>query len=355
MSRPRTTRLGLVFAVGSLAILGACGGSSPSATTESIPTESSLIEPSTTTTIPIALNPLTGEPAADETILSRPAMVVKIDNHPKALPQFGINQADIIFEENVEKLTRFAAVFHSQGSDPVGPIRSGRFQDINLLGSFNKPLFVWSGGNPKVSAAIHKSDLVDLSYTVANKDGGYKRDNSRVGPHDLFAETSKLWTLAPDGSGPPPQQFTYRSASDAVPLSAQKVAGLKLSMDGVKVQWDWNATDQAFVRLQNNKPHLDPEDVQLNVHNVVILEVEYTNSYSPTSKTLGSGKVTVFTSGVAIAGTWERSNRLIPFTLKDLSGAIIRLTPGRTFVEVARADKTAIIAEGIDPDEVKYP
>lgn len=355
MSRLRSPRLGFVIAAGSLAVLAACGGSSPSVTSESVPTESSLVEPSTTTTVPIVVNPLTGEPATDESILSRSAMAVKIDNHPKALPQFGINQADIIFEENVEKLTRFAAVFHSQGSDPVGPIRSGRFQDINLLGSFNKPLFVWSGGNPKVSSAIGKSDLVDLSYTVANKDGGYKRDNSRVGPHDLFAETSKLWTLAPDGSGPPPQQFTYRSASDAVPTSAQKVAGVKVSMDGVKVQWDWNATDQTFVRLQNNKPHLDPEDVQLNVRNVVILEVEYTNSYSPTSKTLGSGKVTVFTSGVAIAGTWERSNRLIPFTLKDLSGAIIRLTPGRTFVEVARAEKAAIIAEGIDPAEVKYP
>lgn len=355
MSRHKSTRLGLVFAASSFVFLSACGGSSPTVTTESVPLESTVVEPSTTTTVPIVVNPLTGEPAADVSILSRPAMVVKIDNHPKAQPQMGINQADLIFEENVEKLTRFAAVFHSQGSDPVGPIRSGRFQDINLLGSLNKPLFVWSGGNPKVTSAIHKSDLVDLSYTVANKDGGFQRDNDRSAPHDLIAETSKLWTLAPDGSGPPPQQFVYRSASDAVPPSAQKVAGVKLSMDGVKVQWDWDATDQTFVRLQNDKPHLDTADVQLNVRNVIILEVEYTNSYSPTSKTLGSGKVTVFTEGVAIAGTWERSNRLIPFTLKDSSGAIIKLTPGRTFVEVARADKAALIADGVDPDEVKYP
>jgi hypothetical protein len=356
MSRLKTTRLGLVIAAGSLGILGACGGSSPSVTSDSVPTESSSVEPTTTTVaIQVVVNPLTGEPALDESILSRPAMVVKIDNHPKAQPQFGLNQADIIFEENVEKLTRFAAVFHSQGSDPVGPIRSGRFQDINLLGSLNKPLFVWSGGNPQVSKAIQKSDLVDLSYTVANKDGGFKRDSSREAPHNLIAETSKLWTLAPDGSGPPPPQFSYRSVSDAVPTSAQKVAGVKLSMDGVKVEWDWSATDQTFGRLQNDKPHVDSDGVQLNVRNVVILEVEYTNSYSPTSKTLGSGKVTVFTQGVAITGTWERSNRLIPFTLKDSVGAIIKLTPGRTFVEVARADKAAIIAEGIDPGEVKYP
>mgnify|MGYP001603753607 CR=1 FL=1 len=126
MSRLSSSRLGIVISVGSLAVLGACGGSSPSVTTESIPTESSLVEPSTTTTVPIVVNPLTGEPAADESILSRPAMVVKIDNHPKSLPQFGINQADNIFEENVEKLTRFAAVFHSQG----GAIRSDQFAAV---------------------------------------------------------------------------------------------------------------------------------------------------------------------------------------------------------------------------------
>lgn len=356
MSRFGLTRFSFVVAAGSLAIFGACGGSSPSATTDSVPTESSIVEQSTTTTtVPVVVNPLTGEPATDKSILSRPAMVVKIDNHPKSEPQFGLNQADIIFEENVEKLTRFAAVFHSQGSDPVGPIRSGRFQDINLLGSFNKPLFVWSGGNEKVTSAVRKSDLVDLSYTIANKNGGYQRDNNRAAPHDLFAETSKLWTLIPDGSGPPPQQFTYRSASDAVPTSAQKVAGVKVSMDGVKVEWNWSATDQTFVRSQNGKPHVDADKVQLNMRNVVILEVEYTRTYSPISKTLGSGKVTVFTGGVAITGTWERSNRLVPFTLKDSGGAIIKLTPGRTFVELARADKAAVIAEGVDPATVKYP
>ncbi|MEY3456304.1 MAG: hypothetical protein RLZZ48_777, partial [Actinomycetota bacterium] len=29
--------------------------------------------------------------------------------------------------------------------------------------------------------------------------------------------------------------------------------------------------------------------------------------------------------------------------------------PGQTFVEVARAGKTAIVAPGVDPETVKYP
>jgi hypothetical protein len=337
------------LSVSAFAVLAACSGSSSSSDTSG-----SVDTAVTETTVGVVVDPLTGLPNQDASTLDRPAMVVKIDNHPSARPQLGINQADIIFEENVEKLTRYAAVFHSQGSDPVGPIRSGRFQDINLVGSLNKPLFVWSGGNEKVSKAIKDSDLVDLSYTVANKDGGFGRDSDRSAPHNLIAETTKLWTLAPEGASAPQQQFAYRSASDANTSASKDVAGVKVSMDGVKVQWDWDKTTNEFIRIQDGTPVVDTEDVQLAVPNVVVLEVEYSNRYSPTSKTVGDGKAYIFTNGVVYEGTWSRETRLEPFTLKDSAGAVIKLTPGQTFVEVARAGKTAIVPVGTSPDDVKF-
>jgi hypothetical protein len=337
------------LSVSAFAVLAACSGSSSSSDTSG-----SVDTAVTETTVGVVVDPLTGLPNQDASTLDRPAMVVKIDNHPSARPQLGINQADIIFEENVEKLTRYAAVFHSQGSDPVGPIRSGRFQDINLVGSLNKPLFVWSGGNEKVSKAIKDSDLVDLSYTVANKDGGFGRDSDRSAPHNLIAETTKLWTLAPEGASAPQQQFAYRSASDANTSASKDVAGVKVSMDGVKVQWDWDKTTNEFIRIQDGTPVVDTEDVQLAVPNVVVLEVEYSNRYSPTSKTVGDGKAYIFTNGVVYEGTWSREDRLEPFTLKDSAGAVIKLTPGQTFVEVARAGKTAIVPVGTSPDDVKF-
>ena len=347
----RSLIFGSIVATSMLA-LAACGGSSGSSSSAISAVEDTTVV--TETTIPEIVNPLTGLPNTDPSTLTRPAMVVKIDNHPSARPQLGINQADIIFEENVEKLTRLAAVFQSEGSDPVGPIRSGRFQDINLVSSLIKPLFVWSGGNEQVSAAIKKSDLVDLSYSVANKDGGFARDSDRSAPHNLIAETTKLWTLSPVGSTAPPAQFSYRTASDAAPTTAEPTAGVKVSMDGVKVQWDWDESTGEFLRLQDNTPVVDAADVQLAVPNVIVLEVEYTNNYSPTSKTLGGGKVYVFTNGTLIEGTWERTDRLTPFLLKDSSGAVIKLTPGQTFVEVARAAKTAVVPVGTNPDDVKF-
>ena len=338
-------------AAGSMAALAACGSAGD--TTAVAQVESTVVTVVETTVPEVVTYPLTGLEVTDESALDRPAMVVKIDNHPKARPQIGLNQADIIFEENVEKLTRFAAVFHSQGSDPVGPIRSGRFQDISLVGAFNQPLFVWSGGNAQVTKSIRASDLVDLSFTVANKDGGYARASGRPAPHNLIAETSKLWTLANEGSVPPQQQFEYRQASDANASTSTAVDGFRISMDGVKAQWLWS--NGAYVRDQNGTAHVDADDVQLAVANVIVLEVVYSNTYSPAAKTVGSGKAYVFTNGVVYEGTWERAVRIEPWILRDMGGAVIKLTPGRTFVEVARAEKVAMIGPGVDPATVKFP
>ena len=342
--------VGLVFA--------SCGGSSDSTSTESVVESSvaSVEETTTTTTIPIVRAPLTGAQAPDESVIGRPALVVKIDNHPKSRPQWGLNQADIVFEENVEQLTRFAAVYHSQGSDPVGPIRSGRLQDINLLASFNGPLFAWSGGNAQVSAAIRKSTMVDLSHSSANEAGGFRRESSRVAPHNLVAETSKLWTLAPADAIPPVPQFEYRADGETVPTDSKPAGAVKISMDGVDIMWEWSPENLTFVRSQDNKPHVDMQDVRINAPNVVVVSVVYTKSgSSPVAKSVGSGEVWVYTAGKLIQGSWERLDPIKPFVFKDTKGAVIKLTPGRTWVEVIRAKSATHIPEGIDTATVPYP
>ena len=143
-------------------VAAACsGGSSPEAAITTIPTVASttaavaetttttITSATTTSTIPVPSTtlapdvprlPLTGMFAESEGgVTNRPALAVKIDNAPAARRNHsGIAVADVVFEEKVEGgLTRFAVVFHSQDADPVGPIRSGREQDVNLLSSLN--------------------------------------------------------------------------------------------------------------------------------------------------------------------------------------------------------------------------
>jgi hypothetical protein len=352
-------------------LVSACGSSSskPSdssaAPPSSAPDTTSVDTTSTTgeatpvvTTAAGPVFPLTGIATSDAQAIARPALVVKIDNHPLARPQSGLNEADIVFEENVEQLTRFAAVFQSGSSDPVGPIRSGRTQDVAMLASLNRPLFAWSGGNARVTAAISASDLRDLSALTQKHKPAYFRSNAKSAPHNLYSKTASLFAFAPADAGPPPAQFTYRA--DGAASAGDAVAGVNLSMDGLKVAWQWDAPTELFLRSSDGKPHRDAVDnAQLSTNNVVVLYVDYKPSpadfKSPEAQTIGTGNALVFSDGKVVKATWSRTDRLQPFALKDSAGSVVALTPGRTFVELGRADSAAPVPAGADMKSVRFP
>lgn len=294
--------------------------------------------PTTTTDPGPPVYPLTGLPAVDPAIAARPTLVVKIDNAGGARPQTGFNAADIVYEEIVNaKLSRFAMVFQSRGSDPVGPIRSGRLQDINLFGSYNHPLFAWSGGNTTVTAAVDASDLINLSQLRV---GVYFRTTDKEVPHNLYSNTSALWKKAPFGAQPPVRQFTYRR-DGAAPIGAPS-AGVATSLDSVDVRWEWNKSKHLYYRTMEGNPHNDAAGGQVTTDNVVVLAMEYTPgiSDSPDAQTIGKGEAFVFTGGNYVHATWARADRLVPFVIKADDGSVVGLTPGRTFVELPRVAKT---------------
>ena len=343
----------------SLACVGAfflvsCGGGSESVDSVPISSTTSTIgsTPSTTaTTIPVAgpVMPLTGLPMADGVLAMRPAIAVKVDNHPGARPQSGLNQADIVYEENVEGLTRFALVFHSQGSDPVGPIRSGRTQDIDLLTSLNEVLFVWSGGNAGVTAAVKSSNFVNMSASAAGQGSGFFRSDDKKAPHNLYTNTSDIWTVAAGRGGTPPPQFLY--STDPSSNSGVDVVGVKLRMDGsMKASWEWDANKRAFARRHDANVHLDSNGEQVTTENLLVLTVEYkisaANKKSPEAQTTGTGVAWVLQQGKITQGTWTRADKMDPWTLTDEVGEPILLTPGRTFVELIRKGQGVIVASG---------
>lgn len=314
---------------------------STSTSTSTLPaTTTTTTELATTTTVaPAPVWPLTGVPLDDPAAAAHPALVVKIDNAPAARPQTGFNAADIVYEEIVnDNLTRFAMVFHSGGSNPVGPIRSGRIQDIDLFGSLNHPLFAWSGGNKTVTAAIRASDLLDIGPSRA---GAYFRGGGRRAPHNLYSNTNDLFAQAPADQPTPGPQFVWRSPGE--PATGAPSQGAVIQLDSITARWTWDPASGLYTREMEGGPHLDAAGGQVTTHNVVVLVMEYGSgiSGSPDAHSVGANEALVFTGGTYIHGTWNRPDRLGPFVLLDDNGAPIRLTPGRTFIELPKAGNTA--------------
>ncbi|MGH9003939.1 MAG: DUF3048 domain-containing protein, partial [Acidimicrobiia bacterium] len=270
--------------------------------------------PSSATGIPVAApdppgpSPLTGLPG-DPPV--RPALIVKIDNAPRARPQVGLNQADVVFEELVEGgITRFAAVFHSQDSDPVGPVRSARSTDIGLASALHRPLFAYSGANAVFEEQVRQAPLVDVGVKAAPD--RYYREGSRRAPSNLFSRTPALFQLAPPDAVAPPALFTYRAPGEP-PAGASMATASRVTIGFAKaVDWDWDAAVGGWWRTQGGRHHADSAGRVVAPANVVVQFVEYrdtglrdaSGAPVPEAQIVGEGDAWVLSGGHLVPARW---------------------------------------------------
>jgi hypothetical protein len=303
-------------------------------TTTTVARTTTTVEATTTTVPPDPVMPLLGTEIVDEGIANRCAIVVKVSNDPGARPQSGLNQADIVFEAWGAGPTRFAAIFHSQDAGYVGPIRSGRTQDVNLVGSFNRALFACSGGNRRVIDSLRSSDLFLITEGFGP---GWLLDPNRKRPHKTFVDVAGLRTNAGLDRVAPVTQFQYRAVGEAA-TQGDVLAGIDLAIQQVDVSWRFDAAQGLYVRAQDGRDHVLGDDQQVTTENVVVMWTTYdpsvADSRSPDGNSIGTNQLVVLTGGRVVSGTWARDDRLQPFRFADASGAPILLTPGRTFISM---------------------
>jgi len=274
-------------------------------------------------------------------------LVVKIDNHDRARPQFGINSADVVFEEIVEGgLTRFAALYHSKEAGVVGPIRSVRTSDFDLLENLNRPLFANSGGNEAVLQLLQEVDFIDVSSNAAMD--VYQRLADRPSPHNLFSDTGALRTIgtARGDGGAPPSMFARHDVDDAE-KSGNSVQGVDLDYGSTLVNYRWDQNSSGWLRTQNGTVHVDAKGVPIAPKVLVIQIISYTRSAadgrSPEAVLIGDGRALIFLEGHLIEGSWQRSDATELTQYFDREGKLIAFPPGNTWVALPRVGQAQIV------------
>jgi hypothetical protein len=332
-----------------------CGDKNEKAATPSSSSSSTSTTTESTTTTTIAPGPpapLTGLPVADDAAAKRPALILKIDNSDgqgivpgcpvpdTARPQLGLNQADIVIEELVEGITRFMAVFQSNIPDTVGPIRSARSSDVDLITAFKKPMFGWSGNNSNVGAELYriKNSFVNVGYDSQWSSRYFRETKGRCAPHNLFASPKELYEAAPEAETPD-RPFAFRPIGQGLPSGmGQSTTGVLIKM-GYPAQFDYNSISKQWERTQNGTQHLDADGKVISVDNVVVLMTTYKMSSTPGSLqaiSVGKGRALVYTDGKVVEGEWTRPFPESPWTITTGDDAKpVELTPGRTWVSLA--------------------
>jgi hypothetical protein len=296
------------------------------------------------TDTPPPVCPLTGVEAPGGKIPLRPALAIKVENAPEARPQTGLNKADVVFEEPVEGgLTRFIAVYQCGDANSVGPVRSARMEDADVLIQLGRPVMGFAGGASPVKKAIARSGIVDVNYIEAP--GAYTREATRVAPHNLYTTTAALWKagvkVSKTHADAPSSLFGY---ADEIAGKSTKVGQIHLPFSGsyADVYWRWSAKDGAWLRAHGTEPHMLTDGGQVAAANVVVMQVKVGTSeivdaagnHSPSVDLTGKGKAYIFRNGRMIAGRWERPTLQDLTTFVTKSGDEIALAPGATWVEL---------------------
>jgi hypothetical protein len=321
------------------------------------------IDASVPTTVALtSLNPLTGLPPSDLSLLERRPLAIKVANYPRYIrPQSGLTLADNVFEYYIEAgLTRFIAVFYGNDSEWVGPVRSGRYFDENVQRMYHAYL-VFKFADPRELNHFKLSDFSQFLVVPTNGSCPPFRlmPNRNIEVYNNSYFNTLLWEECVRTQGLDNQRQYIRNGffSDAVPQS--DLSGMQMftyySVDSYNY-WIYKPEISQYVRYQELADTRDdkPEKYDLMVDavsalpvhasNIVFLLASHTfaNSFDEDDEVYkinltGSGEAYVFRDGIGILARWYRTNTDQPLLLSRADGAPIYLKPGITFYEVLGA------------------
>ncbi len=332
------------------ALATACGGDDPQpapspSPSAAVPAPSPSPSPTPT---PVAVAPLTGEPVTDAAVLQRPVMAVKIENTKPARPQAGLDEADIVYEEIVEGgVTRFIALFQSTVPETVGPVRSARLVDVQVLPAYGGFL-AYSGARDEVTGALQRAGIPLLI-----DDGGdaFFRDRGRSRSHDLMGRGPRLYEKGTtrDGVRPADPVFSYATTPPpgAVTCPAEDATcgeriAIRMSA-AATAGWTYDAADGTYRRDQNGVPTEVVGEGRVGAANVVALGMrvgpggccDAAGSRFVETQVVGEGPAIVLRDGRRYAATWRKASASGDLTLLDGAGRPFPLKPGATWIHLA--------------------
>jgi hypothetical protein len=320
----------------------------------------------------VDINPLTGLPPADPTLLERRPLAIKISNYPREIrPQFGLTLTDQVFEYYIEwGDTRFIGVFYGNNSAKVGPVRSGRFFDEHVARMFNAFL-VFNYADPREWNYLKGSDLYPY-LVIPSCVGGicppfFVSAITDVPDAEHFTnyfDTTRFNDFAVEkGVNNSRQPIRNGFFSELITESQAKVTRMETYYSVRDYSyWEYDPALKKYLRYQETTtldeaagatekmyaPLVDAATgQQVNAENVVYLFVSHTfaNKFNAEDEVyninlLDSGLAYVFRDGVVIPAYWTRPERDQPLIMTTRQGDPIFLRPGRTFYEVLGVTST---------------
>jgi hypothetical protein len=282
-----------------------------------------------------ATSVLSGREGVDGQVLA-----VKIDDTNAAHPQIGLEEAEVVYIEQVEGgLTRLAAIFSTVIPQRVGPVRSARISDIDILSQYGRVAFAYSGAQKKLLPVIAAANLQDLgaqrqSPTIYTTDPNRNQPFAMVLRADLLMQKIKEKELSVDAAKS--VGFVFGD----LPEGGKAVQKAVMKWPAATYSADWSAKESRWHLSHNDKLNLADSGVVLGPTTLVIQMVkispsEYGDKFggvTPLSETIGTGKAYVLRDGEVFTATWNRAFADSGTTFSRSDGSPMNFASGQIWV-----------------------
>ncbi|MEU3378742.1 DUF3048 domain-containing protein [Streptomyces caelestis] len=266
-------------------------------------------------------------------------LAVKLDNAAAARPHTGVDAADVVYAEQVEGgLSRLMAVYATQLPKTVGPVRSARESDLELLRQFDRPTLAFSGAQKKLLPLIDRAPL--RAETPGSAPDAYSRGSGKPAPHNLYLRPERLIPEAP-GQAALTTGFRYGTA----PSGGTATTSQTVRYPAARFTFTWSDSRDRWLVGMDGAPATTADGKRMAAATVVVQYVkvresafrDFLGNNTPYTETVGSGKATVLRDGRAHAVNWKRADATDGTAFTTGDGTPVNFAKGQVWVVYAKA------------------
>lgn len=312
---------------------------------------------------PQVLNPLTGTSGYNEAAVGKRPVAVMINNIVTALPQYGISNADILFEIPVEgEITRMMAIYADQTAiSDVCSVRSCRYYYPIFALSFDAFYLHW-GMDEKYAGPIVYSLDCDTFDGGALEGSLFLRDEVRAETYDWehtgYLDGEQVPQYIADYEYRNEIKEGYESAFNFLNEAEPKAPSDKLCDTAVfnfseyyYSTFEYNEAEKVYYKQHSGDPHMDQTSgEQLNFTNLFALETEigYMDNGYHRYVDWSGGTGYYISNGAYTEITWEKADEYAPIIVKDAAtGEEISVNAGKSYIGIIYPECTDIISNSV--------
>ncbi len=280
--------------------------------------------------------PLTGV-QTNQAVTDRPVAVM-INNHPKARPQAGLQEADIVYEALAEgDITRFLAIFHSQNPSFIGPVRSARDYYIDLSSGYDA-VYICHGWSPEAKEML-ESGTVDHLNGLFYDGILFERVSFKKAPHNSYISYENIikgTELKGYEMKEQVEPLLFYEDFPEIAGEAARSISIAYSKGSIsKVEYVYNNKDERYDRFTSNEQLIDYNTkTPVQVDNLFIVEMDHQIIDQVGRRDIdltSGGRGYLIQKGKAQVVQWEnKDGKILPY--KD--GNPVPLLKGNTWINI---------------------